>query len=89
MGFGSHPLYVLDCHGGLGPSRHVIGERLSLYQQMNWTVDYPILNILALVALGMLVIVSGGIAYLTTIEWRDRRRVDREKREAKRKRRKQ
>ncbi|NJK40841.1 MAG: hypothetical protein HC934_04785 [Acaryochloridaceae cyanobacterium SU_2_1] len=51
-------------------------------------MDFPILNVLALVALGMLVVVSGGIVYLTTIEWRDRRRVDREQREAKRKRRK-
>jgi hypothetical protein len=36
-------------------------------------------NILFIVALAMLVLVSGGIIYLTTVEWRDRRRQDRDK----------
>ncbi|MGK7917188.1 MAG: hypothetical protein AB4038_16850 [Prochloraceae cyanobacterium] len=40
----------------------------------------PILNILFLVALGLLILVSVGILYLTTVEWRDRRRQDRDKR---------
>jgi hypothetical protein len=39
----------------------------------------PVLNTLFLVALVMLVIVSGGILYLTSLEWRDRRRQDRDK----------
>ncbi|MBD2654134.1 MULTISPECIES: hypothetical protein [Synechocystis] len=39
----------------------------------------PVLNTLFLVALVMLVLVSGGILYLTTLEWRDRRRQDRDK----------
>jgi hypothetical protein len=39
-----------------------------------------LLNTLFLAALGLLVIVSGGILYLTTLEWRDRRRQDRDKR---------
>lgn len=39
-----------------------------------------ILNTLFLVALGLLVVVSGGVLYLTTVEWRDRRRQDRDKR---------
>jgi hypothetical protein len=38
------------------------------------------LTILATVALTLLVAVTGGVAYLTTAEWRDRRRIDREKR---------
>lgn len=38
------------------------------------------LTILATLALGLLVAVTGGVAYLTTLEWRDRRRQDREKR---------
>ncbi|MGK7940938.1 MAG: hypothetical protein AB4062_12480 [Crocosphaera sp.] len=38
-----------------------------------------ILNILFLTALVLLVLVSGGILYLTTVEWRDRRRQDRDK----------
>ena len=31
-------------------------------------------NVLAIVAAGMLVFVSGGVIYLSTVEWRDRRR---------------
>lgn len=38
------------------------------------------LTILATLALGLLVAVTGGVAYLTALEWRDRRRLDREKR---------
>ncbi|WP_299491291.1 hypothetical protein [Acaryochloris sp. IP29b_bin.137] len=49
-------------------------------------VDFPIFNVLALVALGMLVVVSGGIVYLTAAEWRDRRRRDRDKRAGRQKR---
>lgn len=37
-------------------------------------------NILFLLAVVLLVAVSGGILYLTTLEWRDRRRQDRDKR---------
>lgn len=36
------------------------------------------LSILAFVALGLMVVVTGGIGYLTTIEWRDRRRRQQE-----------
>ena len=38
-------------------------------------------SILALVALTLLVLVSGGVLYLTVAEWRDRRRKDRDKRQ--------
>jgi hypothetical protein len=31
-------------------------------------------NVLAIVAASLLVFVSGGVLYLSTIEWRDRRR---------------
>ncbi len=44
-------------------------------------MEYSVINILALVTLVMMVIVSGGIAYLTAMEWRDRRRQEREKRQ--------
>ncbi|HHP7229939.1 MAG TPA: hypothetical protein ACFCUY_03650 [Xenococcaceae cyanobacterium] len=40
--------------------------------------DY-ILNTLFLVALALLVIVSGGILYLSAAKWRDRRRQERDK----------
>ena len=42
------------------------------------------LTILASLALGLLVVVTGGVAFLTSMEWRDRRRQDQEKREARR-----
>ncbi|GAB4154991.1 MAG: hypothetical protein Fur0046_34910 [Cyanobacteria bacterium J069] len=38
------------------------------------------LNVLAVLALVLLVSVTGGVIYLTTVEWRDRRRQEREKR---------
>ncbi|MDJ0714000.1 MAG: hypothetical protein QNJ54_07245 [Prochloraceae cyanobacterium] len=41
-------------------------------------------NILFLSAFGLLILVSFGILYLTSLEWRDRRRQDRDKRSAKR-----
>jgi hypothetical protein len=39
----------------------------------------PVLNLLFVAAVALLVFVSGGILYLTTLEWRDRRRRDRDK----------
>lgn len=39
-----------------------------------------VFSLLFLLAIVLLVAVSGGILYLTTIEWRDRRRRDRDKR---------
>jgi len=41
-------------------------------------------NALVLAAFGLLVAVTGGIAYLTAIEWRDRRRRAQETRETRR-----
>ncbi|WP_198139221.1 hypothetical protein [Crocosphaera chwakensis] len=38
-----------------------------------------LLNILFLTGFVLLILVSGGILYLTTVEWRDRRRQDRDK----------
>ena len=35
-------------------------------------------SILIVVALGLMVVVSGGVAYLTVAEWRDRRRREEE-----------
>jgi len=44
------------------------------------TTATPILNTLFLAALVLLVLISGGILYLTALEWRDRRRQDQDKR---------
>jgi Tfp pilus assembly protein PilW len=42
-------------------------------------MEYSLLNVLILMALGLLLIVTLGVAYLTTAEWRDRRREQRDK----------
>ncbi|MGG6293576.1 hypothetical protein ACQ4M4_04045 [Leptolyngbya sp. AN02str] len=44
------------------------------------SVETTALSVLAVVALALLVTVTGGVAYLTNAEWRDRRRQEREKR---------
>ncbi|HEY9626561.1 MAG TPA: hypothetical protein V6C84_04605 [Coleofasciculaceae cyanobacterium] len=51
------------------------------------SADTLFLTVLATLALGLLVVVTGGVAYLTSLEWRDRRRQDQEKREQRPKRR--
>ncbi len=44
------------------------------------SLENTLLSILAILALGLLIAVSGGVAYLTNVEWRDRRRQQQEKR---------
>ncbi len=52
-------------------------------------MESTILPILAASAFGLLIVVSGGIIYLTAAQWRDRRRQDAEIRASKRSPRKQ
>lgn len=47
-------------------------------------MENPFLSVLALLALVLLVVVTGGIGYLTVAEWGDRRLRDQEKRETRR-----
>jgi hypothetical protein len=47
-------------------------------------VESPFLSILALLALVLLVTVTGGVGYLTLSDWRDRRLQEKEKLEARR-----
>lgn len=42
-------------------------------------MEYSLLKVLILIAMGLLLIVTLGVAYLTTAEWRDRRREQRDK----------
>lgn len=42
-------------------------------------VNISVLDVLFLVAIILLVAVSGGVIYLSTIEWRDRRRQSQDK----------
>ncbi|NJM73422.1 MAG: hypothetical protein HC862_26710 [Scytonema sp. RU_4_4] len=47
-------------------------------------MESPFLTILALVAVVLLIAVTGGVGYLTLADWRDRRLREEEKREMKR-----
>jgi hypothetical protein len=42
-------------------------------------VESPFVTVLFLAAVGLLLLVSGGILYLTAADWRDRRRRDRDR----------
>ncbi|MEB3341081.1 MAG: hypothetical protein VKJ25_09940 [Okeania sp.] len=42
-------------------------------------MEFTIMNIMAVAASGLMLIVTGGIIYLTASEWRDRRRQQRDK----------
>ncbi|WP_226591423.1 hypothetical protein [Microseira wollei] len=42
-------------------------------------METTILNVIAVASLVLLLAVSGGVIYLTIVEWRDRRRQDRDK----------
>lgn len=41
--------------------------------------SYSIINLLMLAAFGLMVAVSGGVIYLTFVDWRDRRRQNQDK----------
>ncbi|NJK36655.1 MAG: hypothetical protein HC825_03765 [Oscillatoriales cyanobacterium RM1_1_9] len=43
-------------------------------------MEFSLINGLVIATLVLLVLVTGGVGYLTAVEWRDRRRQDREKR---------
>jgi hypothetical protein len=47
-------------------------------------VELTPLSILSASVIALLLIVTGGVVYLTLADWRDRRRLDNEKREARR-----
>jgi hypothetical protein len=48
------------------------------------SLETSLLTILVFLTVGMMVAVTGGIAYLTSVEWRDRRRREREQKEQRR-----
>jgi len=46
-------------------------------------VETSFFNVLILIAFSLLVVVTGGIGYLTLVDWRDRRRRERDARSPK------
>jgi hypothetical protein len=42
-------------------------------------VESPFVTVLFFAGIALMVVVSGGVLYLTAAEWRDRRRRDRDK----------
>lgn len=46
-------------------------------------MEFSIANVMVGVAFLLLLMVTGGVAYLTAVEWRDRRRLDEAKRKKK------
>lgn len=50
---------------------------------METTLEAQIFSILAVVAASLLVLVTGGVVYLTAADWRDRRRRKRDQESAK------
>jgi hypothetical protein len=43
-------------------------------------VETSALDILVLIAFGLLIVLTGGVGYLTAMEWRDRRRRQQDQR---------
>jgi hypothetical protein len=88
LGFFVNVVYIFDRNGGLGPSWHVRHPlflfRPIVLSSVEERVEVTPVSILSAAVLGMLVIVTGGVVYLTLAEWRDRRRLEREKRETRR-----
>jgi hypothetical protein len=72
MGFFAGGIYLFNLPGCLGSQRFL--------SELPMSFDVSPLGFLAIIAFGLLIAVTGGIAYLTAAEWRDRRRQEKEKR---------
>jgi len=75
LGITGSPVQLFNRDGGLGPSRRQQHQVLTAL----WRSSVPELSIslpqlLSAIAALLLVFVSGGVIYLSIIEWRDRRR---------------
>ncbi|MGK7922983.1 MAG: hypothetical protein AB4080_23585 [Trichodesmium sp.] len=53
--------------------------KLNKLEYLGGVVELTAINIMAIIASGLMLIVTVGIIYLTTVEWRDRRRQQRDK----------
>jgi hypothetical protein len=61
---------------------HLASKMESGKSKIGGLMEFSAFNFLVLVSFGLLVVVTGGVLYLTALDWRDRRREQ----EAKRKR---
>lgn len=68
----SPQLFGRICSSGLA--------KLQCFFESVGIVDTQVFGILILAAFGLMVVVTGGVAYLTLAEWRDRRRKDNDER---------
>lgn len=53
----------------------------SCWSPVDSITHFSFIDLLVLAAVALLLVVTGGIAYLTFAEWRDRRRLDQDKRD--------
>jgi hypothetical protein len=51
---------------------------------MEATIETQAISILGTIALVLMVVVTGGVVYLTAVDWRDRRRRQRDQQSTKR-----
>jgi hypothetical protein len=81
LGYSLGCLHLLPVDGGLGPQWSLgynHGPSLCLIT-MESTLQVQAFSVLAVLALALMVIVTGGVIYLTAADWRDRRRRQRDR----------
>jgi hypothetical protein len=75
LGLPGCSVQLFDSHGGLGPSRRQQHQVLiELWQSSVPELPLSASQVLSAIAVLLLVFVSGGVIYLSIIEWSDRRR---------------
>jgi hypothetical protein len=75
LGVAGSPVQLLDRDGGLGSSwrqQHQVLTAAWRFSVPELPISLP--QLLSAIAALLLVFVSGGVIYLSTVEWRDRRR---------------
>jgi len=81
LGYPFSCFHLFPVDGGLGPQwplGHNHGSVLCLIT-MESTLQVQAFSVLAMLALALMVIVTGGVIYLTAVDWRDRRRRKRDR----------
>lgn len=76
-------LIWLDLTFDVSPKRFVVSEIFPQRTAMTADFGTQAYSLLAILAFLLMVVVTGGIVYLTLVEWRDRRRIEREQKGSK------